>query len=149
MLELRYNSKHLYFNLVVGLALFAYFTLNGIDSIAMLFAVSVGVLFLLPGMAPIFSNREIIIDKNKKELLFIVGAKRFYSKKKIIPFNKISHIEIRDRSLKNDNLVNDTIYLNLNGENKVKLEGSLSEDYSNIFTVKLSESIGGMIVCVR
>ena len=149
VLEFRYNKKHLYFNLVIGLSLFVYCILRWIDSIAILAAISIGVLFLLLGASPIFSNRIIIIDKKKKEIMFVVGARRFYSKTKVIHFNQINHIEISDRTLQNEKFVQDTIYLILKGENKVKLGDSCSEEYSNKFTYKLSESIGCKVVCVR
>ena len=151
ILEFRHNQKHLYFNIVIGLALFAYFTIIWKDSIAYLFAFSVGALFLILGIAPLFYNREIIIDKKKKEFIFIVGARRFYSRKKIIHFDKINHIEICASPFETGGdieAIKDTIYLNLKGENKLKLGISCSEDYSNILTYKLSESIGCKVVCV-
>jgi hypothetical protein len=149
VLEFRQNKKHLYFSIVVGLVLFLYCGIRWIDSIAFLFAISVGVLFLLLGSAPIFSNREIIIDKKKKELLFIVGARRFYSRIKIIPFKQINHIEIEGSPFDTNESWKDTIYLSLKGKNRLKLSISGSEEYSNKFTYKLSETIGCKVIYVR
>ena len=63
-----------------------------------------------------FYNREIIINKKNKEFIFIVGARRFYSKIKVIRFEKISHIEICASPFESGGeieAIKDTIYPNV------------------------------------
>ena len=149
VLEFNYNQKHLYFNMLIGFIAFAYCVIRWNDSIAFLFAISVGIMFLLLGVVPIFYKKAIIISKIREELRIIIGVRWIYSKEMIVPFTQINHIEIDESSLSSGDFHKDTIYLNIKERNKLKLGTSCSEEYSNKFTYKLSETIGCKVICIK
>lgn len=152
MLEFQTKRSQLYAYLVIGIIVFSFCLIAPIDSIAYLFFVFIGCIFLILGILPLFSNQRIIIDKIKNEISFTGGVKRIFIRSRPISFSDIDCIEIKESSLVTDGHwqdMKDTIYLKMKKGNIVKLGISMSEMYSNEFTHKLSETVKCRVICNR
>ena len=149
VLEFSYNQKHLYFNMLVGFVFFAYCVIRWKDSIAFLAAFSAGFIFFLLGVVPLVFKKAIIINKKREELRIITGVRWIYSKEMVVAFNRINHIELDENFFSSGDFYKDTIYLNIKERHKLKLGTSCSEEYSNKFTYKLSETIGCKVICQK
>lgn len=156
ILEYRYNRKLLYVNLAFMTFFALYIISYASEILPMEFMFLVALLPLSLGVVPLLFGRRLVVDKQAKRVTLILSFGFVEIRSRMIDFSKIRHIEINESALGVSGHprgwihdMKDTIYLNLHGENKVKLTVSKSDLYSNEFTYKLSEAIGCKVITAR
>ena len=156
LLEFRDNQRTLFVSFSVDLSFFLVCLAWAMQDLVVIgtFMLSIGALSLVHGIAPLFFQRKIIVQKNRKELSFTGGAKRFLLKTEIIQFSQVSHILIKEtyessRSGRNYSGGKDKIYLVLKEGNDINIENSSGDMYTNEFSNTQSEAIGCKVICER
>jgi hypothetical protein len=156
LIEFRDNRSTLFVSFLIDLSIFLICFLAAMQDPMVLgiFILAIGILALAHGIAPLLFQRKIVIHKNRKELFFIGGAKRFFLKSAKIQFSQVSHILIKEtfESSRGEGEFSggkDKIYLVLNGRDDINIENSCGDMYTNEFAYKLSEAIGCKVVCER
>ena len=158
VLEFREKQSTLYVSCLIDISIFlvSFIGVSQIVDVQMvsLFLIGVGGLALAHGIGPLIIQRKIAIDKNKLEILFTGGIKRFFLRSELIKFSQVRHIVIKEtyESSRGENEFSggkDRIYLALKGRRDLKIEDSCGDIYTNEFTRKLAETIGCQVVSLR